>query len=124
MINVVLCVGGHFCHKIGFRIGGNKSDWIVTKAQLHQYVDPTSLSFRVGLPTKRDSNDRGKERKGVTRAERQRKCRCHTKQCRGVMWRRHTHRSHGVAANVVSSRGSVERDDNLRVDVTRINHTE
>ena len=24
------------CHKFGYRIGGNQSDWLVTKAQVHQ----------------------------------------------------------------------------------------
>ena len=25
-----------YCHKFGFRIGGNQSDWLLTKVQVHQ----------------------------------------------------------------------------------------
>ena len=80
-----------------------------------QYVDPTSLSYRVGLATDRDSKERGDERKGVTRSS-----------C--TEWQRtycrHADQLHGVAANVLSSRGSVDREDSVRVDVTRVSRTE
>ena len=40
------------------------------------------------------------------------------------MWRRHTNQSHEVAENVLAPRGSVELDESVRVDFTRISHKE
>ena len=47
-----------YCHKFGFRIGGNQSDWLLTKAQVHQCrvkhkhnIEPwTVIEKRIGIP--------------------------------------------------------------------------